>query len=523
MGSARTLSALRHHHNLSAMADTAQPEVAARSGGPGRPSVLTSHDPRTGEVVGSYAVAGPSELERAVHAARTVEQWWSTAGFATRKRLLLEWKKVIARRATQLVEVLREETGKPEADAAIEVMLAVENLDWAARNAGRALGRKPLASNWLTRNQRASVGYLPLGVIGVLGPWQNPVFTPMGSIAYAMAAGNAVVFKPHAVTSGTGLWLAETWREIAPDKPVLAAVTGDDSTTAALCRAGVDKIAYAGPEAEGREVISLCAQTMTPVVIENSGKGAMIVHVDAKLDDAADAAVFGAMTNAGQNATGVQRAYVATSVYDQFLELVVARARALKPGADRRSSYGPMILESQTEVVRKQVRDALARGGRAVVGGLDSIREPYVEPIVLADVPEESVAITEEGIGPVLIVNRVRDLDDAVDRINDAGRGIAVSVFTRDIAEVESYAERLRVGVVTVNTATTYASIPALPFGGVGEYGQGHSHGVHGLREFSRTLSIARNRYGKPLGLSGFHRSMRRLRLARMVFRLRHG
>ncbi|NKY37198.1 aldehyde dehydrogenase family protein [Nocardia speluncae] len=505
------------------MADTAQPEMAARSGGSGRPSVLTSYDPRTGEIVGNYSIAGPGELERAVSEARSAESWWSTAGFGPRKRLLLEWKRVIARRAAQLVEILREETGKPEADAAIEVMLAVENLDWAARNAGPVLSRRTLAPNWLTRNQHASVGYLPLGVVGVLGPWQNPVFTPMGSIVYAMAAGNAVVFKPHELTSGTGLWLASTWREVAPDKPVLSAVTGDDSTAAALCRSGVDKIAYAGPEAQGREVISLCAQTMTPVVVENSGKGAMIVHVDAKIDDAAEAAVFGAMANAGQNATGVQRAYVAASIYDRFLDLVADRARALRPGADRRSSYGPMILESQTEVVRRQVRDALARGGRAVVGGLDSIREPYVEPIVLTDVPEESIAITEEGIGPVLIVNKVRDLDDAVTRINDAGRGIAVSVFTRDIAEVEIYAERLRAGVVTVNTATTYASIPALPFGGVGEYGQGHSHGDLGLREFSRTLSIARNRYGEALGLSSFYRNARRLRFARTVFRFRHG
>src|SRR5690606_24629286 len=102
--------------------------------------------------------------------ARAAESWWSIAGFGPRKRLLLEWKRVIARRAAQLVEILREETGKPEADAAIEVMLAVENLDWAARNAGRVLGRRTLASNWLTRNQHASVGYLPLGVVGVLGP-----------------------------------------------------------------------------------------------------------------------------------------------------------------------------------------------------------------------------------------------------------------------------------------------------------------------------------------------------------------
>lgn len=505
------------------MADTAQPQVAVRSGGSGRPSVLTSYDPRTGETVGSYAIQGADDIDRAVRAARPAEKWWAALSFGTRKRWLLDWKRTIARRAGELADLLREETGKPEADAVIEVMLAVENLDWAARNAGRALGRRSLAPNWLTRNQHASVGYLPLGVVGVLGPWHNPVFTPMGSIAYAMAAGNAVVFKPHELTTGTGVWLAQTWRELAPDQPVLQAVTGDDSTTAALCEAGMDKIAYAGPEAGSREVITLCARSMTPVVVEHSGKGAMIVHVDAKLEDAAEAAVFGAMANAGQNATGIQRAYVAASVYDQFLELVAERACGLRPGAAQRSSYGPMILEAQAEVVRRQVRDALARGGRAVVGGLDSIRDPYIEPIVLAEVPEDSLAVTGEGIGPVLIVNRVADLDDAVSRVNGAGRGIAVSVFTRDMAEVESFAERLRVGVVTVNSATTYAGIPALPFGGVGEYGQGHSHGELGLREFSRTLSIARKRPGGPLYLSTFDRKPRQLRLTRTVFRLRHG
>ncbi|WP_081512247.1 aldehyde dehydrogenase family protein [Nocardia donostiensis] len=505
------------------MAETAQPPVAVRSGGPGRPSVLTSYDPRTGEIVGSYAVQGAGELTRAVRAARSAEKWWSGSSFSARKRWLLAWKRIIARRASELVDILREETGKPEAEAAIEVMLAVENLDWAARNAAHALGRRKLASNWLNRNQQASVGYLPLGVVGVLGPWHNPVFTPMGSIAYAMAAGNAVVFKPHELTTGVGVWLARTWQELAPDQPVLQAVTGDGSTAAALCRAKVDKIAYAGPEAGAREVIALCAQSMTPVVVEHSGKGAMIVHVDAKLEDAAEAAVFGAMANAGQNATGIQRVYVATSVYDQFLALVAERARALRPGAARRAAYGPMILEAQAEVVRKQVRDALARGGRTVVGGLESIREPYIEPIVLADVPEESLAVTGEGIGPVLIVNKTADLDDAVRRVNQAGRGIAVSVFTRDISEVETFAERLRVGVVTVNSATTYAGIPALPFGGVGEYGQGHSHGELGLREFSRTLSIARNRYGAPLNMWTFERSPRRLRLTKAIFRIRHG
>ncbi|MFI9506225.1 aldehyde dehydrogenase family protein [Nocardia sp. NPDC052566] len=505
------------------MAESAQPHLAAHAGGSGRPNVLTSYDPRTGEIVGNYAVMGSNELNRTVRAARSAEKWWAELGFSARKRWLLDWKHSIARRAGELVEILCEETGKPEADAAIEVMLAVENLDWAARNAGKALDRRRLGSTWLTRNQRASVGYLPLGVVGVVGPWHNPVFTPMGSIAYAMAAGNAVVFKPHELTTGVGVWLAESWARLAPNQPVLQVVTGDSGTAATLCRGRVDKIAYAGSDAGAREVIALCAQTMTPVVVERNGKGTMVVHVDAKLDDAAEAAVFGAMANAGQNSTGIQRAYVADSVFDRFLELVIEQARKLRPGADKRASYGPMILESQVDVVRKQVRDALARGGKAVVGGLDSIREPYIEPIVLSEVPEESLAVTGEAIGPVLIVNRVANMDEAVLRINATGNGVAVSVFTRDVHSVEAFAEQLRVGVVTINSSTAYAGIPALPVGGVGEYGQGHHHGEQGFKEFSRTLAIARKRYQAPVNLSTFDRRPRHLRTATTIFRLRHG
>ncbi|WP_067666827.1 aldehyde dehydrogenase family protein [Nocardia miyunensis] len=502
------------------MAESAR---GVHSGPTARSRVLTSFDPRTGESVGDYAVMGRAELTRAVRTARSSEKWWAALGFAGRKRWLLDWKRIIVRRAGELVDLICAETGKPEADAAIEVMQAVENLDWAARNAERALGRRRLGGSWFTRSERASVGYLPLGVVGVLGPWNNPVYTAMGSIAYAMAAGNAVIFKPSELTPGVGVWLAESWARLAPNQPVLQVVTGDSTTGAALCRARVDKIAYAGSDAGAREVISLCAQTLTPVVVERFGKGAMVVQVDAKLDDAADAAVFGAMSNAGQSSAGIQRAYVAESVYEPFLERVAARAGKLRPGGDRRASYGPMILESQVEVVRRQVKDAVAQGGRLVVGGLDSIREPYVEPIVLADVPEDSQAITGEAAGPVLIVNPVASMDEAVERINAAEHGVAVAVFTRDVRMVPEFAERIRTGVVTINSSMAYAGIPAMPFGGVGEYGQGHTHGEAGLREFSRTLSIAQKRYRGMVDLTTFDRHPRNLRLAKAIFRMRHG
>ncbi|MFJ2665234.1 aldehyde dehydrogenase family protein [Nocardia fluminea] len=499
-------------------------ESASTAAAPaGRSDVLTAFDPRTGEQLAQYPVQGTAEVTRAVRTARATQNWWGELSFSERKHLLLDWRRQIARNAGELAELLRSETGKPEADATLEVMLAVENLDWAARNAERTLGRKRLSTGWFTRNQHASVGYLPLGVIGVLGAWNNPVFTPMGSIAYAMAAGNAVVFKPHELSTGVGTWLADSWAAVAPEQPVLQAVTGNSRTATALCKSEVDKIAYAGPEAGGREVIALCAQTLTPVVVENSGKGSMIVHVDAVLDAAAEAAVFGAMANAGQNSSGIQRCYVADSVFDDFLAKVAERAAKLRPGADNRASYGPMINAAQVDVVRRQVRDALAHGGHAVLGGLDSFRDPYVEPIVLAEVSEESIAITGEGIGPVLVVNRVADLADAVTRVNAAGNGIAVTIFTLDIPSAELIAEQLKVGVVTVNSSTAFTGIPALPFGGVGEYGQGHSHGQQGLYEYSRTMSIARRRYRAPVRLSTFDRRPGHLQTAKALFRLRHG
>ena len=161
--------------------------------------------------------------------------------------------------------------------------------------------------------------YRPLGVVGVIGPWNYPVFTPLGSIVYALAAGNAVVFKPSELTPGVGQWLASTFAEVVPEHPVFQVVTGFGETGAALCRAGVDKVAFTGSTATGKKVMAACAETLTPVVIEAGGKDAVIVDEDADLDAAADAALWGACSNAGQTCTGVERVYVHERVYDEFL------------------------------------------------------------------------------------------------------------------------------------------------------------------------------------------------------------
>ncbi|GAA0958875.1 aldehyde dehydrogenase family protein [Virgisporangium aurantiacum] len=484
---------------------------------------LCSVHPVTGDLVGEYDIADPADVATAVDRAQAGAEWWAGLGFAGRRHRLLAWKRLLARRIDDLADVVRAETGKPKSDAVLEVMLAVEHLDWAGRNARPVLRRRRVGSGILAANLAATLEYKPLGVVGVIGPWTSPSYTPMGSISYPPPAGNAVVFKPSEFTPAVGVWLAERWREAVPEHPVLQVVTGDGRTGAALCVAGVDKLAFTGSTATGKRVMAACAQTLTPVVIEAGGKDALIVAADADLDAAARAAVFGGLGNAGQTCGGVERVYVVDSVYDDFLGRLAALAAHVAPGAEETARYGPMTTPTQADVVRGHIADALGRGARAVVGGVDSVRPPYVEPVVLTDVPEDSTAVTEETFGPTLVVNRVADLDEAVRRANASRFGLAASVFSRDGRRALEVAGRLRTGAVSVNGVLGFAAIPALPFGGVGDSGFGRIHGADGLREFSRPHAVTRQRFRAPIDLMTLDRKPAAMSRAVKLFALRHG
>ncbi|GIE95421.1 aldehyde dehydrogenase family protein [Paractinoplanes rishiriensis] len=471
----------------------------------------------------SEDVVYEDEVIQAVDRARVAAAWWAGLSFGERKERLLGWKRIIASRSDELSAVIHEETGKPVGDALLEVMLAVEHLDWAARRAGHVLGRRRVRSGLLAADQGAALEYRPLGVIGAIGPWNYPVYTPLGSISYALAAGNAVVFKPSEHTPRTGVWLAGAWAEAVPDQPVLQAVTGDGAVGAALCRAGVDKVAFTGSAATARRVLAACAETLTPAVIEGGGKDAMIVAADADLDAAAKAAAFGGFGNAGQTCAGVERVYVQRTVYADFLARLTAIAETLRPGADDAAPYGPMTVPAQVDVIRRHVDDAIDRGGKAVVGGPEAIRAPYVHPVVLAEVPEDSTAMTEETFGPTLVVNPVDSLDEAVRLANASRYGLAASIFSADRRAAVGVARRLRTGAASINAVLGFAAVPALPFGGVGDSGFGRVHGADGLREFSRAQSVTWRRFRAPMDLMSFGRDPAVLERAKRLFKMRHG
>ncbi|WP_374628980.1 aldehyde dehydrogenase family protein [Frankia sp. AgPm24] len=490
----------------------------------GARATFASLNPATGEVVGHFPVYDDAAVAAVVAAARAAAPWWVGLGPAGRRERLLRWATLLVRDDRDLVDLLHAENGKTAADARLELLLVLEHIRWAARHAGRVLRSRRVLPGPFLADHTARVDYLPLGVVGVIGPWNYPLFTPIGSIAYALAAGNAVVFKPSEYTPALGTRLATTFAAANPDGPagLFGVVTGLGATGAALCTAGVDKIAFTGSARTGRAVMAACATRLTPLIMECGAKDPLLVADDADVTAAARATAWGAMANAGQTCVGVERVYVTASVAAPYLNALCRALDGIHPGTTPDASYGPMTMPGQLDVVRRQVDDALARGATALVGGSPAVGERAIAPIVLVDVPDDAEVMRDETFGPVVTVRTVTDIDEAVDLANDTAYGLGATVFSRHHGD--EIAARLNTGMVTVNAVQSFAGIPALPFGGRGESGFGRVHGADGLREFVRPRSVATRRLALPgTTLTTFHRPPGLLAAVTRLVRLRHG
>jgi acyl-CoA reductase-like NAD-dependent aldehyde dehydrogenase len=453
------------------------------------------HNPNTGERIGDVPDLDAAAVLDAVERARGASQTYAKLSHAARRRDLSAFRRGLAARAETLADLVHRETGKPRVDAMAEVLLGIQHLAHAASRAEKVLATRTVSSGLLA-NLKSTVSYHPLGVVGVIGPWNYPIFTPMGSIAYALAAGNAVVFKPSELTPLVALEIGRIAADTLSVPNLLQVVTGRGPAGAALARAPIDKLAFTGSPATGRKVMQAAAERLTPVLLELGGKDPMIVAADADLDKAAEAAVFGAMTNAGQACVSIERCYVHGAVFDRFVDKVVAEVRDLRlSGAD--AQIGHITLPAQVQIIRRHLEDARDRGARFLTGGPDAIDGNFVPPTVLVDVTHDMQVMTEETFGPVLPILKVTDNDEALRLANDTRYGLGAAVFGRDGAH--ELAERIASGMTAINTVLAFGSIPGLPFGGLGESGFGRIHGDEGLREFSRTKSIVEQRFPLPM------------------------
>ena len=468
-------------------------------------STFDSLNPVTGEVLATYEITNKESVQEALDRARIATQQWQGLGFKGRRRALLKWSKLLITQLDEVTQLISDETGKPISDAKLEASLAVGHLAWAARHAEDIMRTSHRSPGALMANMSATVERSPVGVVGVIGPWNYPIFTPMGSISYALAAGNTVVFKPSEYTPGIGAFLARSFAEITGLSDVFICVTGTGETGKFLCESSIDKLAFTGSTRTAKIVAATCAVNMTPVVLECGGKDPVIVAADADIKRAADAAIWSSMSNAGQTCIGAERVYVHESIADRFIEEALAVVRKITPGAPGVGNYGPATMPSQIKVIQGHIDDALAKGAKAIYGGSHSVKPPFVEPVILEDVPEDSTAMLEETFGPTIAINRVKSMEEAITLSNASRYGLGASVWSKRSGK--KIAAQLHCGMVAINSTISFAAIASVPFGGVKDSGYGRIHGPEGILEFTYPRTVIKPYFQLPISFTSFKRT----------------
>jgi hypothetical protein len=468
-------------------------------------STFASHNPVTDEVITSHEIFSEAAVRAAVDRARNASKEWRELGFRGRRKVLLKWSTDLLANVDELTAIVSLETGKPISDAKLEASLAAGHIAWAARHAESVMRTSHRSPGLLMANMSATVERSPVGVVGVIGPWNYPVFTPLGSIAYALAAGNTVVFKPSEYTPGVGEYLAQSFIDSCMLADVFTCVTGLGETGKFLCESGVDKLAFTGSTRTAKIVAATCAAHMTPVVLECGGKDPVIVAHDADIKRAADATVWSAFSNAGQTCIGAERVYVDERVADKFIAKVLEIAKDIHPGAPGHGKYGPTTMPKQVPIIQSHINDAIARGAKVMMGGSDSVKAPFVEPVILCDVPEDSIAMTEETFGPTIAINRVKNMAEAIELSNATRYGLGASVWSK--RRGKQIASQLHTGMVSINSVIAFAAVDSVPFGGVKDSGYGRIHGPEGLLEFTYPRTVVRARFQLPIAFTSFSRT----------------
>lgn len=449
---------------------------------------VVSVDPSNGEEIGRAPLMNAADVASAVRRARAAQPAWAALSYRERARFILRARELVLAQLEEIAKLVSRETGKPPTEAiSMEVVPTLDLMNYFARHTASLLKRERVALGQYGLMGRSSyIYYKPLGIVGIISPWNFPWATPLDEVVMALMAGNAVVLKPSELTPLTALKIGEIFAQAQLPQGLLEIVTGDGSTGAALVEAGVDKIMFTGSVATGRRVAEAAAKQLIPVVLELGGKDPMIVLDDAKLENAARAAIWGAYCNSGQACASIERCYVHESVAQEFTDLVVKETRALRQGEPQADGVdvGAMSSERQLRIVEDHVSDAVHKGAQVLTGGerVDGAGW-FHQPTVVTNVDHSMELMTEETFGPVLPIMTFRTDDEAVRLANDSIYGLTASVFTSDIARGRALAERIDAGTVMVNEVVYTHAVAQTPWGGVKQSGHGRTHGRLGLLE----------------------------------------
>ena len=405
-----------------------------------RPSHIPCVDPATREPLGEVRVDTPEDVDAAVARAKAAQVEWRKTSFDERRDVLRRLMAYTVDNKDEICATIQRDSGKTRENALMgEIWTTCEKFRWMIKNGEKHL-RPERVSSGLLLHKRARLEYHPLGVVAAITPWNYPFQNIVNPIIPALMAGNAIVIKPSEWVAWSSARFIEAFRGTLVDAghnpDLIQAVQGYGATGAALVRANVDTILFIGSVKNGRRVIEGSAERVTPVVMELGGKDAFIVCEDAELEQAVHAALAGCYVNCGQNCVASERILVHELLYDAFEERVAELVTNFRQGSSRDGvvDVGAIITPLQLEVIEKAVNGAIAQGARLVTGGKRALTDTgdYFEPTILADVTPEMDIAREEVFGPVMLLMRFRDDEDAIGIANDVSYGLSSSIFSKN-------------------------------------------------------------------------------------------
>ncbi|MER5795220.1 benzaldehyde dehydrogenase [Streptomyces sp. NPDC001980] len=434
-----------------------------------------STEPATGKTLGRIGSATPADLERAVERAAQAQRDWAARPYVERAQVLRRAARLFEEHQAEIAEWIVRESGalRPFADFQTSNGAAEECYEAAA------LAAAPYGEVLRSIEDRLSFARRrPVGVVGVISPFNAPMVLAMRAVAPALALGNAVVLKPDPRTAICGgVTIARVFEEAGLPAGVLHMLPGGADVGAALVdHPRVPVLAFTGSTRAGKAIATAAAQRLKRVHLELGGNSALIVLADADLEKAVSAGAFGSFHHAGQICMASSRHLVHASVAEEYTELLARHANAAPVGdpATEQVALGPMIDERQLQAAHSIVTDSVASGARLAAGG--TYEGLFYRPTVLADVPLDARAYAEEIFGPVAPVVSFQDLEEAVRLATDTEYGLSLGIMTRDVAKGLALADRIPTGLVHINDQTVNDEA-TIPFGGVGESGNGSRHG----------------------------------------------
>ena len=443
------------------------------------------NDPATGKKLADVANLGPAEAEAAIAAANTAWGPWKAKTGKERSAILRKWFDLLMANLEDLGRIMTAEQGKPFAEAKGEVAYGASFVEWYAEEAKRVNGETlPQFDN----NRRLLVIKQAIGVCAAITPWNFPLAMITRKVAPALAAGCPVVIKPAELTPLSALAAAELAVRAGIPAGVLNILTADSDNSIAVgkvfCASDtVRHISFTGSTEVGRILMAQSAPSIKKLALELGGNAPFIVFDDADIDSAVEGAMASKYRNAGQTCVCANRIYVQDKVYDQFVEKFAAKVKALKVGNGFEDGVvqGPLIEDAAVQKVERHVQDAIAKGGKVVVGG-KKLNGQFFEPTVISGATTDMLCAKEETFGPFAPVFRFHKDQEAIDAANNTEFGLASYFYSRDVGRIFRVSEALEYGMVGINVGVI--ATEHVPFGGVKQSGLGREGSSHGMDEY---------------------------------------